>query len=46
MKAYEPVKLEVIDFRADDVVRTSGDLVLAEGVYEHVSDLSSKKDWF
>ncbi len=47
MKIYQPVKLEIIDFRADDAIRTSGETEnTSGGVYEHVSDLSTKSDWF
>ena len=48
MKVYEPVKLEIIDFRADDAIRTSGDGEPTSGVYERVSELNpnTKEDWF
>lgn len=46
MKIYEPLKLEIVDFLESDVLTASGEAENTSGVYEHVSDLSAKSDWF
>ena len=46
MKTYEKFELVIVDFLENDVLTASGETETTSGVYEHVSDLSTKSDWF
>ena len=46
MKVYEKFELVIVDFLENDVLTASSEAETTSGVYEHVSDLSSKSDWF
>ena len=45
-EVYEKFELVIVDFLENDVLTASNEAETTGGVYEHVSDLSSKSDWF